>query len=88
MSRKFWWFRGIALRPRCRRRGLLKLPIIRDLLQLHGNAKEDAHVDLKINIYIFSWNFANEWIWLTSLTVPQVKLSITYENSVEFQIET
>ena len=53
MSRKFWWFRGIALRPRCRRRGLLKLPIITDLLQLHGNAKEDAHVDLKMNIYFW-----------------------------------
>ena len=41
------------MRSRCRRRGLLKLHIVRDLLQLHGNAKEDAHVDLKVNIYFW-----------------------------------
>ena len=36
-------------------------------------------------IHIFSWNFANDWMCLPSLIVPQVNLSITYESGVEFQ---
>ena len=37
---------------------------------------------------IFSRNFANDWMYLPSLTAPQVDLSLTYENDVEFQMET
>ena len=45
-------------------------------------------VDLKMNIYIYIWNFENDWMCLPSLTAPQVNLSITYESGVEFPTET
>ena len=41
-----------------------------------------------LNIYIFSRNFANDWMSLPSLAAPQVDLSLTYENGVEFQMES
>ena len=37
---------------------------------------------------IFRRNFANDWMCLPSLTAPQVDLSLTYGNDVEFQMET